>query len=142
METQSKTYTAEEFNEALKNTREATERKVAKQFEGYVNPNDEEYKNSMKELETFRTSKRVSEIKETHFSNFKVKNDYSGDVFKLADIDVKNDDDKTIKNKMTEFQKQPKNAIYFDTEGQQDGVQTQSNPEPQIGKQTSGGGSF
>lgn len=140
MENEIKTISIEEHQQALKNTREATERKIAKQYEGFINPADEDYTMSMKELGEFRTAKKLSHIENTHFNDFKVKDDYKQDVFKLADITT-DDDDKTIKTKLTEFSSQEKNKVYFNVED----TSAQTEQQTQAPIQTtssSGGGTF
>lgn len=135
-----KMYTEAELNERLQNTREATERKISKKYEGFISPENEDYSNSMKELNEFRTNKRINEIESTHFNDFKIKSDYKKDIFKLADIQA-NDDDKAIKTKLTEFSKLDKNKIYFNEETT--GVQTETaTSEPAPTRSNSGGGSF
>lgn len=140
MENEIKTISIEEHQQALKNTREATERKIAKQYEGYINPADEDYTMSMKELGEFRTAKKLSHIENTHFNDFKVKDDYKQDVFKLADITTE-DDDKTIKTKLTEFSSQEKNKVYFNVEDTSAQTEQQTNVPIQT-TSSSGGGTF
>lgn len=134
-----KTISIEEHQQALKNTREATERKIAKQYEGFINPADEDYSMSMKELGDFRTAKKLSHIEQTHFNDFKVKDDYKKDVFKLADITTE-DDDKTIKTKLTEFSSLDKNKVYFQTEDTSAQTEQQTNPTSAVSP--SSGGTF
>lgn len=141
MENEIKTISIEEHQKALQNTREATERKIAKKYEGFINPEDEDYSMSMKELGDFRTAKKLSHIESTHFNDFKVKDDYKQDVFKLADITTE-DDDKTIKTKLTEFSSLDKNKVYFQTEDTSAQTEQQTQTNPTQATSSLGGGTF
>lgn len=90
--------TKEEFELEMKAVREATEKRTARKFEGFIDPNSDEYANTQKELAGFKQAKFESTIEE-QFK--KVNGVRTKDFIKLSGISMDTPEEeiqKTIKD--------------------------------------------
>lgn len=101
--------TIEEFELEMKSVREATEKRTARRFEGFIDPNSEEYANTQKELAGFKQAKFESSIDE-QFK--KVNGIRTNDFIKLAGITMDTPEEE-IKSTIKSFRKNEEYSFLF-----------------------------
>lgn len=106
--------TKEEFEAEMKAVREATEKRTARRFDGFIDPNSDEYSNTQKELAGFKQAKFENTIEE-QFK--KVNGVRTKDFIKLSGISMDTPEEeiqKTIKS----FRKNEDYGFLFKQEDQ------------------------